>query len=223
MSKAMSAATRQRYGRICMWAGLVGALQALVLVVAPAQVDDDRFSYPFDVAGHAIAQASFFVQHLGLLLGLAALCSLPAAQARRSTLLALRAATLGMALLALMELVAIAPADDAATSGLAEFVSGLYSVPVVLLGLGLLVGGIGLARRTASTDPRWLRWIPAALGAWVFAVLSPALMGPFVAARAAIGSWMLLFAALGWDLSRETTETWRPASSAPLEPSTSGS
>ena len=203
----MSDQKRRLYGRICMWAGSIGGLQALVLVAAPTQVDDARFSYPFDVAGHAVAQTSFFAQHLGLLVGLLALGSLAASRERRSTTLALHAGTLGMTLLALMELIAIAPADDLATSDLAELVSGLYSVPVLLLGVGLLVAGIGVARRTERTDPGWARWIPAALGAWVFVPLTPALMGSFEAGRAAIGSWMLLFAALGWALDRRTFET----------------
>lgn len=197
---------RRHFGRICMWAGIIGGVQAIVLATAPARVDDDRFSYPFDVAGHALAQTSFFAQHLGLLVGLAALCSLPAARAQRSTRLGLRAATVGMLLLAVMELVAIAPADEPATSSLAELVSALYSVPVLLLGVGLLIGGIGLARHTSPTHPNWSRWIPAAIGAWVFVPLTPALMGSFIAGRAAIGSWMLLFALLGWTLSREHGE-----------------
>lgn len=200
----MSDEKRRLYGRICLWAGIIGGLQAVILVAVPAQVDDDRFSYPFDVTGHAVAQTSFFVQHLGLVVGLLALCSLAASRDRRSTRLALHAGTLGMALLALMELIAIAPAADLATSDLAELVSGLYSVPVLLLGVGLLVGGVGVARRTERTDPAWVRWVPASLGAWVFVPLTPALMGSFEAGRAAIGSWMLLFAALGWAFSRRT-------------------
>jgi hypothetical protein len=41
-----------------------------------------------------------------------------------------------------------------------------------------------------------------ATGAYVFAPMGPALVGPFVLARLAIGGWMLLFAALGWVLVR---------------------
>jgi hypothetical protein len=41
-----------------------------------------------------------------------------------------------------------------------------------------------------------------ALGIYVFLPLTPAIMGPFVAGRLAIGGWMLLFAVLGLGLTR---------------------
>ncbi len=37
-----------------------------------------------------------------------------------------------------------------------------------------------------------------ALGIYLFAPMTPAIFGPFVVARLAIGGWVLLFAALGW-------------------------
>ena len=206
----MTKERRRLCGRICLIAGLVGAAQAVVLSAVPAQVGEERFSYPFDATGHAVAQTSFFLQHLGLLPGLAALCVLPAAQSSRAATWGFRAGFVGMVLLAVQELVAIAPARSTATSDLAVLVENLYSVPVLLLGFGLLSGGISLARRTAGTSPAWLRWVPAALGAWVFVPLTPALMGPFLAGRIGIGSWMLVFAALGWGLSRTRRPAWEP-------------
>jgi hypothetical protein len=190
---------------------VIGALQAVVLVAVPAQVGKDRFSYPFDVTGHALAQTSFLLQHLGLVAGLVALMSLPAGRLSRPTRYGLWAGTIGMVILAVQELVAIAPADEPLTSDLATLVSGLYAVPVLLIGVGLTVGGIGLARHSQATTPSWLRWLPTVLGVWVFVPLSPALMAPFLAGRIAIGSWMALFIALGWGLSRAPEPAWQPA------------
>jgi hypothetical protein len=48
----------------------------------------------------------------------------------------------------------------------------------------------------------WSRWITLVLGVYVFAVLFPAVFGPFVLGRLAIGIWMLLFGALGYTLWR---------------------
>lgn len=210
----MSNERRRLWGRVCLWAGVIGAVQGVILAAVPAQVDSDRWSYPFDVTGHVVAQVSFFVQHLGLVAGLAALCALPVANASRSTRWGLWAGTAGMALLAVQELVAIAPARELTTSALAELVGGLYTVPLMLIGFGLLVGGIGLARRCQPTSPPALRWLPAALGVWVFVPLMPTLFAPFVFARIAIGIWMLLFAALGWGLGRSPEPAWRAASGA---------
>jgi hypothetical protein len=160
---------------------------------------------------------SFFVQHLGLVAGLVALCSLPAANGSRPTRWGLWVATAGMVLLAVQELVAIAPARELATSDLAELVGGLYTVPMMLMGFGLLVGGIGLARRCQPTSPTVLRWLPAVLGLWVFVPMMPSLFAPFIFARITIGAWMLLFAALGWGLARTPESAWRAASAAGSE------
>lgn len=213
----MSDERRRLWGRVCLWAGIIGAVQGVVLAAVPAQVDSDRWSYPFDVTGHVVAQVSFFVQHLGLVAGLVALCSLPAAKGSRPTRWGLWAGAVGMVLLAVQELVAIAPARDLTTSDLAELVGGLYTVPLLLMAFGLLVGGIGLARRCQPTSPAALRWLPAMLGVWVFVPLMPSLFAPFVFARVTIGVWMLLFAALGWGLARTPESAWRAASSADRE------
>lgn len=207
----MSDERRRLWGRVCLWAGIIGAVQAVVLAAVPAQVDSDRWSYPFDVTGHVVAQVSFFIQHLGVAAGLVALCSLPVAGGSRPTRWGLWVGTAGMVLLAVHELVAIAPARELTNSDLAELVGGLYTVPLLLMGVGLLVGGIGLARRCLPTSPTALRWVPAVLGLWVFVPMMPSLFAPFIFARITIGVWMLLFAALGWGLARAPESAWRAA------------
>ena len=47
----------------------------------------------------------------------------------------------------------------------------------------------------------WRRWLPLALGIWVFVTLMPAEGLGGGSAEAAMAGWMLLFAALGWCLA----------------------
>ena len=39
-------------GRICLVGGLVGAVQATVMLAVSPTVSDDRYSYPFDTTGY---------------------------------------------------------------------------------------------------------------------------------------------------------------------------
>ena len=52
----------------------------------------------------------------------------------------------------------------------------------------------------SSTAPA--RWLPLALGVYVFVVLIPAVFGPMVAGRIAIGVWLLGYAGLGLAIRR---------------------
>ena len=79
-------------------------------------------------------------------------------------------------------------------------VGGLYGVPMVLLGLGMVVAGVGALRAGLFEGARW--WLPLGLGVYVFVVLFPAVFGPMVAGRIAIGVWLLGFAALGLAIRR---------------------
>ena len=70
-------------------------------------------------------------------------------------------------------------------------------------------GGTGI-RRTG----RWQglrRFLPLALGVYIFVPLTPALFASFLFARLAIGGWMLGFAFLGWALIRTARDAGRPA------------
>jgi hypothetical protein len=191
----------RRAGVWCLGAGLLGAAQSLVLLAWSPQVSDHHFSYPFTGLGFAIAQASFFLQHLPLIGGVAALLALPAARTSRAARRGSWAALAGMVLLTAMELVAVIAYDAAADSSLATLVDNLYGPPVILIGVGLLVTGAALLRQgTGSGGARWLPAVVLLLGVYVFVPLTPAIMGSFVAGRLGIGGWMLLFAALGYGL-----------------------
>jgi hypothetical protein len=200
MNTTLAAPSRiTRAARICFWGGLIGAAQAVVLLLVPPVVGPERFSYPFDATGYVLAQLSFAAQHLLLLPGVLALLW-AAGPASRTVRPALATAFVGMGLLVMMELVALAVAGAAMTDPSAVLVSALYGIPTLLIGAGLLVGGIGIVR--ARLWDGWRRWVPLVTGAYVFVVLLPGLMAPFWAGRVVIGVWMLLFAALGVALLR---------------------
>jgi len=189
-----------RIGRWCLVAALVGVLQGATLLLSPAQVADTRFSYPLTATGHVVAQATFFLQHVPLAVAVGALVATLNSQALRASRAGLIAATVGLSLLASTELVAMAAASADSDSTLAATVGGLYSVPVLLIGIRLTVGGLVLVRRTVGVET--LARIMLAAGLFVFVGLVPALAsGSFLAGRLAIMVWMLLFAALGWTMS----------------------
>lgn len=184
-------------GRICLWAGVLGAASGVVLAVAPAAVADDRYSYPMTAAVFVAAQCWFALQHLGLWAGIVGL--------GRSTARAPRGAVglagAGMLLLAATELAAIAAARSSHPGPGTGVLDALYGVSTIAVGVGLVWAGIVVVRRGGWTGPR--RWLPLALGAWVFVPMLPALFGGFLAARLAITVWMVLFALLGWALERK--------------------
>jgi hypothetical protein len=190
-------------GAWCLGAGLVGVAQAAVVLSWTHQVTGDRFSYPFTAMWFDLAQATFALQHLPLAAGVAALAWTAGARASRVARIGLFAATAGLVLLAVLELVAMSAAHVAEDSARGNLVNNSYGVPVLLTGVGLLVAGIALARgRAAWTGPAWMPWLVLALGVYVFFPLSPAIAGSFAAARVGIAGWMLLFALLGLGLMR---------------------
>lgn len=174
--------------RLGVVGGLLGALQALVLLLWPAQVEPDRFSHPQTPGAAAVTQVTFAVQHLLLIAGVLALLGVARGRLLRG---GLWATVVALGLLTVMELVAIAAVAEPAGSPLVGVVEALYGIPTILAGIGLVVAGIGVLRGGDLPGPRWL---PLVVGLFVFVVLLPALMGPFTLARIAIGVWMLLFA-----------------------------
>lgn len=190
-----------RRGRWCLVAGLVGAAQAAAVLAWPRQVGEARYSYPFTASWDVVAQATFFLQHLPLVLAVGTLATLAAVRRERWAHRGLVAATLGFALLALMELGAMSAANTTNNSTLGTTVDSLYGIPVLLIGVGLVVAAVTLLRRHAVD--RRLAWVLLAAGVFVFVGLGPAMgTDSFVGGRLAIGAWMLLFALLGWIMQR---------------------
>ncbi len=146
-----------RRGRWCLAAGLVGAAQGAAVLAWPRQVGEARYSYPFTASWYVVAQATFFLQHLPLVLALGTLASLRAVRRERWAHRGLVAATVGFALLALMELVAMSAANATNDSTLGTTVDSLYGIPVLTIGVGLVVAAVVLLRRH-TVDSR-LAWV----------------------------------------------------------------
>jgi hypothetical protein len=200
----------RRPGLLCLVGGLLGAAQAATLLVWPEQVSESMFRYPMSRGWFVAAQLSFAAQHLLLLVGIVALLRAEVLHRSPTARVAVRAAGVGMALLAILEVVAISAVDDEAHSSRGDLVTNLYGVPVLLMGTSLVVAGIvAVRRRERWTGAAWLPWLVLALGVYVFVPLSPAIMGSFVAGRLGIGGWMALFAVLGYGLTRLDTATRR--------------
>lgn len=184
----------------CLVAAILGALAGIFLAAVPAQVSENRWSYPLDSGAYSAIQVFFALQHLGLLAGLVALAPAGAVPATRTASGGWVTALVGMVLLTLTEAWGASAGDAPAVGAVANRLGAAYGVATLVLGIGLMV--VGIASYRAHCWPGWRRYLPLALGVWVFLPMLPALFGPNAAARLAITGWMLLFAALGWALLR---------------------
>ena len=187
-----------RAGAVCLAAGILGAVSGIFLAVYPAQVSEDMFSYPLTAGGFTVIQIWFFVQHVGLLAGIAALACAGVMAQGRSARWGTGLAVAGMALLAVTELIAIGARNSTYPGEGTGLLDALYGVSSVAVGVGLILAGIAVRR-----GGRWSGWrglVVLVAGIFVFVPMMPALLGPFVLARLAITVWMLLFAALGYAL-----------------------
>ncbi|WP_218589201.1 hypothetical protein [Pseudonocardia oceani] len=192
-----------RAGAVCMSAGILGATSGILLAVYPGQVPEEMFSYPLTADGFTVIQVWFFVQHLGLLAGIAALARAQNMAPGRSARWGTGLAAAGMAMLAVTELIAITARDSTYPGDGTGLLDALYGVSTIAVGVGLVLAGIAVRR-----GGRWTGWrglVVLVAGIFVFVPMLPALMGPFVLARLAITAWMLLFAALGYALWRADT------------------
>jgi hypothetical protein len=198
----MSRQFLSRAGLIGLVTGLLGALSAVVMLLWPRQVAEELVSYPFTTAGFYMAQGWFFIHHFGLVLVLVALALSGAVGNGRLGRGGAWAAVIGMVALTLCELLAVRYADWLSATANAGLMGTCYGISVAVIGLGMLAAGIGVVR--AGVWHGWRRWTPLAIGIATFAVVTPGTFRGFVIARLAIGSWLLLLAALGWSLYVES-------------------
>lgn len=190
----------RRLGVTCLIGGVVGAASVVPMLAVPPMVTPDRFSFPFDPGWHIAVEVFFAVQHLALLAGLVGLAAHVRAYGSRSVRAGLGLAIAGVLTLVVCELLAATAAWEAVDSMWAGIVGAAYGVAMLLMGIGLIVAGVSIARQRLLSG--WGRWITLATGGYVFVILFPAVFGPNVAGRLAIGAWMLLWAALGWAVVR---------------------
>ncbi len=190
-----------RAGAICLVAGILGAVSGVFLAVYPGQVSEEMFSYPLTPGGFAVIQIWFFVQHIGLLAGIAALARAETTARDSGARWGTGLAASGMTLLALTELMAVTARNSTYPGDRTGLLDALYGVSSVAVGVGLILAGIAVRRRGLWTG--WRGVVVLVAGIFVFVPMMPALMGPYVVARLAITVWMLLFAALGYALWKE--------------------
>lgn len=191
-------ATGQRAGIITIAGGALGVLCAAAVLLTPPMVSSTRFSYPFDVTWFVVAQLLFALQHLAMVAGVVGLYALLATPTRLWRA-ALATAGGGLVLLIGCEIFGLFAATATNDSAMGQAASTAYGLPTVLVGVGFVLFGSVIGRRGLLP---WGRWIPLAVGLYVFVVLIPALLGPDVAGRLALGGWMMLYLLLGVALWR---------------------
>lgn len=193
-------------GLLCIAGAATGVLGAAVLALAPPAVGTDRYSYPLTPAGHVTIQLLFAANHLLLLGGVAGLARSGAAGSGRAGRAGLWTAAAGWILLTLCELRGAMLADSPYPAPATDVLDAAYGISTILIGTGLVAAGVAVAR--AGVWSGWRRWVTLACGGAVFVVVLPAVfvvipgVDSFLVGRAALGAWMLLFAALGWAVHR---------------------
>ena len=170
------------------------------MLAVPPMVGPDRFSYPFSPGWHIVAEVFFALQHLTLLAGVVGLAAYCGRYGSRLVRAGLVVTGLGVVTLVGCEVLAATAAYEPSDSPWAMTVGSSYGVAMLLIGVGLVIAGLVIARRRMLTG--WARWITLATGGYVFVILFPAVFGPNVAGRLAIGGWMLAWAAVGWAVAR---------------------
>ncbi len=192
------------FSRVTGWlmivAAATGMASAVALLVVPQAVPPDVFGYPLEGSAYALVQASFFVNHVVLGLGLVALLILPVSRPRPGRA-GLWIALVGMAILAACELWAIGVADAAYPSPETAPLDIGYGVSSIALGVGLVLAGIGVAR--SREWPGWRRWIVLVTGVMLFVVVVPGLVAGFVGGRIGLALWMIAWGLIGFALVTE--------------------
>jgi hypothetical protein len=190
----------RRTAEITIFGGALGVVCAAAVLLTPPMVLTTRFSYPFDATWFVVAQLVFAVQHLTMLAGVVGLYRLLAPPTRLWRV-SLTMAGAGFVLLIGCELFGLFATTASNDSAIAQSVSNAYGPPTVLVGVGFVLSGWVVARRNLLPGGRWL---PLAFGLYVFVALIPALMGPDIAGRLALGGWMVLYLLLGVALLRRS-------------------
>lgn len=182
-----------------MATGILGVLSAVLMLAWPVHGPAGLVRYPFTGAEFRVIQSWFFVHHLGLVIVLVGLARSAAMGERRVARAGAWIAVVGMTLLAVNEIRAMGYGDWTLKAANEGSLGAGYGISTNLVGLGMLLAGIGVVRARRWTGP-W-RWVPLLVSLGHFFLVTPALFsGGYVVARLAIGSWMALFAALGWGL-----------------------
>jgi len=199
-------------GLVCLITGIAGGALALVLLAWPTNVDDTLLRYPFSETGFLTVQGVFAVHHLGLVAGVVALAvsgAVGRGLVARSGAWLLVAGTVMLTASELLSMRYVDWTNEAANAGL---MGAAYGISCTVMGVGAILAGIGVRR--AKVWSGWRAWTPMVIGVAQFVMLTPGMFGGFVVARLVIGTWMLMFAALGWSLYTESKDRVRTRSGA---------
>jgi len=177
-------------GALGVGAGLLGALHAVVLVAYPPVVAEQSYSYPLGSGGFVASQGVLSVRDLALAALLAGLLATPVARSRVARV-GIVVGAVSMVVLAGLEIVSVVVGDSVD-------VGGWYGLASFGVGLALTTAGVRAARTPMRTP--WLRFLPLAIGLYVFVVLTPGILAGFTPGQVVIAGWMLLFARLGREL-----------------------
>jgi len=208
----------RRAGAWCLGGGLLGIAEGIVTLSWPHQVTEEWFRYPFNTFWFVVAELAYALQHALLVGGGVALLLLPTVRASRAARIATRVAVAGLALLTVTELSALWLYDQAMDSTLTTVITSLFTLPTLLIGIGFTVAGVALMRQRGASHTG-ARWLPAAVlapGIYTFAVFIPAINASDFVGRLGIIGWMLLFAVLGYGLTRLEGRASEGSASAPL-------
>jgi len=189
-------------GKVLLITGIVGALCVIPMLAWPVESPEGLVRYPFTPAAFQAMQTWFFVHHIGLVVGAVAFALSGATGPGRFGRIAAWLSVIGMIGLTGMELFAIQFAEwDNKVASMGVMGAG-YGITTNLVGLGMLGAGVSVLR--ARIWSGFWRFVPLLIGITHFVLVTPAIFSNgYVIARLAIGTWMALFAALGWGLMAE--------------------
>lgn len=192
-------------GRWGMAGAGLGVLGGLVTAFLPASVSADRFSFPYTPAGFVVAEVSFAVSHLLVLICVLGLARSGALGRSLSGRIGTWAASAGWAGLTVCEFVAMTFLNSVYPTAQTDRLDAAYGVSTLLIGAGMVAMGIGVLR--AGVWTRWRRYITLACGAAVFLLVLPTVFsGNFTLGRLVLVVWLLMLGVLGYALA-----TTRPA------------
>jgi hypothetical protein len=151
-------------------------------------------------------RCGFFVHVLGLVAGVVAfvVTDWPGRQGSRRALGGLLAAA-GTVLLAIAELNTMRYADWLLDDANAGPMGSAYGLACTLRRRWNGLARVGALRSGSWSG--WHRWTPLVLGCWRVRCAHPGLFLGFAAGRLAIGTWMLMYGALGWSAWAELKPT----------------
>lgn len=200
-------------GLLCFVGAIVGAVGGIVTGFIPPVVSPDMYSFPYTPTGFLVAQSVFMLNHVLLLVGILALAYSDAVGSGLLGRAGVGVSVAGMAALTLCEIGAMTLATSPYPSPGTDMMDMAYGVATILIGVGMTLAGISVAR--AGEWGGWRRFITLACGVAVFVVVLPGVFGPFLVGRIVLTAWMLMFAALGWALfTHARTPEARPAPGA---------